>query len=322
MHGSRSIFVAAALAVALGSPLLAPPASAQPSERELKETADRLLQDWKKGRLSDSFGRVSSALQRLATVSQLQASLDSLRTKVGDYVSMGDVRMAEQRIDDQPAFVLAANLRFARGEAPGTFAFVQERGSWRLRYVKIDLPDRVPSAGDAAVSSFAEEVVRTVARDGIQAAVPLLPLKVRQQYGDKKLREIFGRSQETLGAYREHTLDAPGALGGEGCREVRGRASFEHGEASLQLAVCPEASAWRLLAINVQPRMTPRIFERMTRLDVARMLDGAAFELECPAALVPVGAEATCRVRSGGRTRLAKVRRIEENDLEVAELGR
>ena len=322
MHARRSRFVAAALAVALVSPGLAARAAADPSERELRETADRLLQDWKKGRLADSFGRVSSALQRIVTLAQLQASLDSLRTELGDYVSTGDVAVAPQRIDDRPAFVLAAELRFERGKAVGTFAFLEERGMWRLRYVKIEQPAPAASADAAAVSSFAEEVVRAIGRDGLEAAVPLFPMKVRQEYGDRKLREIFARTQQVLGSYREHALSAPGAPIAEGCREVGGRARFEHGEAALQLAVCPEGSGLQLLAINVQPRMTPRVFERMARVDVARMLGGADFELECPAALVPVGAEATCRVRTGGRTRVAKVRRMEEGDIDVGELGR
>lgn len=285
--------------------------------REARAVAERFLSDWNEGRLADSYAAFSTRLQQIVTLTQLEASLVAVRNALGRHKTIADVRVAENRIDDRRAVVLDVTLGFERGVTQGVFTFVSERGAWRLRFIKLDLPlDKRPPLDDAPVATIAAEMLAVIQRDGLSSMVTLLPKDVREQFGEQAVRDLYERMADTMGPLRSHSLDKPTVLGAE-CRQLAGRARFEHGEATLRMALCPDQGVWRLMAIDVQPVMTPLLFERMARANLAQTLKHRNFELTCPATLVAVGAEASCRFSSGGRTRTARVRRIEDTDVEV-----
>ena len=293
------------------------PAAPTP-ETQARAEAERFLVDWKTGRLGDAYERLTSRLRQLVTRTQLEAALEPVRQELGQYVAVERERFSDERIDDQKAVVLDAILRFERGTTSGKFAFLQERGAWRLRYVKLDLPkDERPPLDDAPVARIAHEILEGLARDGLVSVVKLLPAQAKERFGEQALREVFARMADTLGTLRSHSLGKPSPIQDGECRQLEGRGRFEHGQAALRLALCPDQGVWRLLAIDIAPEMTPRLFARMARATLAQSLGRTDFELSCPPVLVPVGSEATCRFTSRGEKRSARVRRLEDADLEV-----
>jgi hypothetical protein len=298
--------------------LLAALAEGTPREAaEMRAEAHRVLMEWKSGRLSEAHERFTARLQQLVTPTQLEAALEPVRKELGPYASLESERYSDERIDGQRAVILDATVRFERGRTSGKFAFLAERGAWRLRYVKLELPlAERPPLDDAPVDTIAHEILAGLARDGLVSVVKLLPAQAKEQFGEQAVREVFEHMAETLGTLRSHTLGKPTVVGGE-CRQLEGRGRFEHGQAALRLALCPDQGAWRLLALDVAPEMTPLLFGRMASATLAQTLKRADFELACPSKLVDVGQEATCRFTSRGETRSARVRRVEDATLEV-----
>jgi hypothetical protein len=240
-----------------------------------------------------------------------------VRDALGRYVAIADVSPGEDRIDEQRAIVLQATLRFERGTTDALFDFLFERGAWRLRYLKVQLPlDKRPPLDEAPLPRIAGELLAVIQRDGLASMFKLMPKDAVAQFGEDRVRALYERMQDTMGALRTHSVDQPTALAAE-CRQVAGRGKFEHGDATMRMAFCPDQGVWRLVAIDVQPVMTPVVFERMARADLAQTLSRRDFELSCPKQLVDVGQHATCRFTSGGRTRTVRVKRIEEGDVEV-----
>ena len=279
--------------------------------------AERFLGDWNEGRLDRSYAEFSARLQQLVTPTQLEASLVAVRDALGKYVAITGVRVAEERIDDQPAVVLDTTLRFERGTTSARFALLSERGAWRLRFLKVELPvAQRPSLDDAPVARIAGELLGVIQREGLRSVARLLPKEAKERFGEEAVRAVFERMADTLGALRSHSLEAPAVLGEE-CRQVAGRARFEHGDGALRMAFCPDQGVWRLIAIDIQPVMTAAVFERLVRAHLAQMLARRDFELSCPPALVPVGKTAACRLASGGRTRTVRALRIDEGDVDV-----
>lgn len=299
-----------AVLLALAAPEDAPVA-------EARAATERFLADWNDGRLKDAYAGFTLRLQQVATLTQLEASLVPVSTALGKYVAVEAARASDDTIDGQRALVLDTTLRFERGTTTGRFALLFERGAWRLRYVKLDLPlDKRPPLDDAPVGRIAGEILAGVERDGLGSLPRLLP-EARAQFGEEAVRQLFDRTAATLGPLRSHTLDTPAALG-EDCRQVTGRARFEHGDAALRLALCADQGVWRLRAIDVAPVMTPALFERLAHATLAQQLKRSDFELSCPPTLTAVGGEATCRFTSKGKTGAARVRRVEDADVEVA----
>jgi hypothetical protein len=296
------------------------PAQDGPTPAELRQTraaAERFLADWNAGRLADSYAAFTARLRQIVTPTQLEAALAPIRDALGRYVSIAEVRPSEGRIDDQRAIVLETNLRFERGATTAVFHFLSEREAWRLRFLKMDLPlDKRPPLDDAPVPRIAGELLAGIQRAGLASIVRLMPKEAVAQCGEQRVRDVYERMQDALGALRAHSVDPPAALPAD-CRQVAGRGTFEHGQAGLRLALCPDQGVWRLLAIDVQPVMTPVLFERLVRAHLAQALKRRDFELSCPRELVAVGEQAACRFTSGGRTRTVRARRLEEGDVEA-----
>ena len=305
-----------ALLLALSSLGWIPAEREDDGEKGVRAAAERFLADWNNGRLSDSYEGFSARLRQLVTLTQLEASLVAVRKELGTYVAMDVERLSEDRIDDQRSVVLDATLRFERGTTRGRFVVLAERGAWRLRFVQIDLPlEKRPPLDDAPVARIADEILVGLEREGLASVVRLLP-HAREQFGEQAVRELFERMAHTLGAMRSHSLGAPSVVSEDG-RQLTGRGRFEHGEAALRIALYADRGVWRLLGIDIAPDMTPLLFERMAWATLSQTLKRSDFVLSCPTTLVPVGSEAPCRFTSQGQTRGARVRRVEDADLDV-----
>jgi hypothetical protein len=308
------MFIAAAcLLLVAGASGTAP----SPSLEVLRPEAERILRDFGEGRLEAVEARFVEALR--PKVKAARASLAAQRAELGAFVRVEDARLfTAARVAGHPVTVLDADVKFAKTPAFAELGFVNESGQWRLHGFTVAVADDRPPLDDARAPAAAKALLDDARRRGLVVLFEAIPPVARDKdWTDAELRAMAQRPEALLGklrTFRQGDME----FAWNRCRTLPAEAVFDRGQGTVSLSLCPSGGAWRPFQVEVEPVMTPALFETMVRDLVARELRLPAPEVRCPASLVPIGDTVTCELTRAGRK--LRVRRAANSHIEVETL--
>jgi hypothetical protein len=101
----------------------------------LASLAEQVLVDLQEGRAADVLARASAAFRRETTRERLEEEARNLERAVGRLRAVRATKDGES-----PAGRVTLELECERGTTSGTFHFVEEDGTWRLRTFSVEVP--------------------------------------------------------------------------------------------------------------------------------------------------------------------------------------
>ena len=305
--------VAASLLLGAGASGSAP----SPSLEVLRPEAERILRDFGEGRMEAVEARFIEALR--PKVKAARASLTAQRAQLGAFVRVEDARLfTAARVAGHPVTVLDADVRFDKTPAFAELGFVHERGQWRLHGFTVAVADDRPPLDDARAPASAKAYLDDARQRGLVVLFEAIPPVARDKDRTQaELRVEAQRLEALLGKLRSFRQDDM-EFAWNRCRTLPADASFDRGQGTVNLILCPSGGAWRPFQVEIEPVMTAALFETMVRNLVARELGLPAAEVRCPASLVPIGDTVLCELTRDGRK--LKVRRAANSHIEAETL--
>lgn len=288
-----------------------------PSLEVLRPEAERILRDFGEGRMEAVEARFVEALR--PRVKAARASLAAQRAQLGDFVRVEDARLfTAARIGGHPVTVLDADVKFDKTPAFAELGFVHERGQWLLHGFTVAVADDRPPLDDARAPAAAKAFLDDARQRGLVVLFEAIPSVARDKdWTEAELRAMAQRPEALLGklrTFRQGNME----FAWNRCRTLPADASFDRGQGTVSLILCPSGGAWRPFQVEIEPVMTAALFETMVRDLVARELRLPAAEVRCPASLVPIGDTVTCELTRAGRK--LKVRRTANSHIEAETL--
>ena len=278
----------------------------------LRPEAEQILKAFSDGRLEAVEARFVEALR--PSVRAARESFAAQRAALGALVRIQDARLfPSARVSGRTVTVLDADVRFEKTPAFAELAFVQEAGRLRLQGFTVAVADDRPPLDDAGAPAAARALLDTARQRGLFVLFEAIPPVARDKTEDEMRAQVL-RPEALLGRLRSfQQRDMEFAW--HRCRTLPADATFERGAGTVSLTLCPSDGAWRPFQVEVEPVMTPALFERMLRDLVASELRLPKADLRCPPGLVAIGETVTCEIGNDGRK--LKVLRSANSHIEV-----
>ena len=272
-------------------------------------TIEAFLGEWKAGRTTQAYALMRDQARKAYGEAQIAAYLESRQRVLGELVSFGKPRPAEE------ASTYEVDLTFRNGKTRGWFVMDEHR----LSKFAIEIPEGKEAALDERdVTPIVKDLLAYASREGAAALADRFSdemLKAVEQ--DREgAREVLDKVGTVLGPLASYELGAPSLLEND-CREVKGRGKFQHGDARITVHVCWTDGVWDLKHVQMTPELTPAMVERM----FATLVQGSP-KVTCPRDVAfPVGGDIVCRVEVTGQPpQRATIRRTTESGWQVVGL--